>query len=308
MMQLLIRTIILSVMVGSTNADRMIRAIFNNGAEPTAETFCSTPDNAHIDNVFKPIKRVRYLRVAAAAATPNATLTDAEITHTHVDRELWPAYCKNNCAGYVPGTCRATNCVGYRKKDRRQAQTLTCADHIQMVNTDIDALLTKVSSTCAAYLNPANRKVECYDDVIYGVVENFVLWKSQKVDKKYSVNTFSPGGGFGGIDPMQKAFTMVNNLKSLGTVTDGFTVCHYDRINIEAVVNPCVKFINSTLTHPGGFTVSRTEGDIPYTVFGDDKNTPMGRELPLLGTYIFTALPDNFEHKKMSITFNVIRC
>jgi hypothetical protein len=302
-MRLLIHTLIVSLMVGSTNADRMIRAIFNNGVAPTAETFCDTPDNAHIDNVFKPIKRARYLR-ETAATTANATFVDIEMTDTHVDRELWPAYCKDNCAGYVSGTCRATNCVGYRKKDRRQTQTLTCDDHKQMVNTDLDALMTKVSSTCAAYLNPANRKVECYDDVIYGVVENFVLWKSQSVNKKYSVTSFSPGG----VNPMEKPFTMVSNLKSLGTVTDGFNVCHYDRINIEAVVNPCVKFINATLTHPNGFTATRTEGDIPYTVFGDSKNTPMGRELPLLGTYTFSALPDNFEYKKKSITFNVVQC
>jgi hypothetical protein len=300
-MKLLFHALILSVIVGSTDADRMIRMLFNKGVTPTDAMFCSTSDNAHIDKVFKPIKRVRYLREATTMTTnTNVTSTDFDLVHTHVDRELWPTYCKNNCAGYEPGTCRATNCVGYRKKNRRQMQTLTCADQVQAVHAELDdVMMTKVSSTCALYLTRANRIAECFDDVIYGVVENFVLWKSNKK------SSFVPKSEF---NPMQQTFTMVNNLKSLGTVTNGFNVCHYDRINIEAVVNPCVKFINATLTHPDGFTVSRTESDIPYTVFGDDKNTPMGRELPLFGTYTFTAIPDNFDYKKSSITFNVVRC
>ena len=302
-MKLLFHTLVFSTMVGSTNADRMIRMLFNNGTSPTEATMCSTSDDAHIDKVFQPIKRERYLREAASTTTgADVSSTDIDFTETHADRELWPTYCKNNCAGYATGTCRATNCVGYRKKDRRQTQTLTCADQVEAVHAELDLVMAKVSSTCAVYLTRANRIAECFDDVIYGVVENFVLWKSDKVNKKYPINSIS------GINPMQQAFTLVNNLKSLGTVLDGFTVCHYDRINIEAVVNPCVQFINATLTHPGGFTASRTEGQIPYTVFGDASNTPMGRELPLLGLYTFTAIPDNFYYKKTSITFNVVKC
>ena len=295
-MKLLLHKLILAVTIGSSNADRMIRLLFNNGVTPTDDMFCSISDNAHIDNVFKPIKRVRYLREAAMDPTANSNITsnDVELADTHIDRELWPTYCKNNCAGYAPGTCRATNCVGYRRKGRRQAQTLTCADQVEAVHAELDAVMTKVSSTCALYLTRDNRIAECFDDVIYGVVENFVLWKSPNVNRQFNSR--------------QHVYSMVKNLKSLGTVTDGFTVCQYDRINIEAVVNPCVKFITATLTHPSGFTVTRTEGQIPYTVFGDETNAPMGRELPKLGTYTFTAIPDNFDYKKTSITFNVVRC
>jgi hypothetical protein len=300
-MKLLFLSLLTAVMVGSTDAERMIRMIFNSGISPTADTFCSSSDNAHIDKIFHPIKRERYLREAMMTTSDNNESTDTEITDRHVDRELWPTYCKNNCAGYTTGTCRATNCVGYRKKNRRQTQTLTCDDQVQTVHAELDLLMTtKLSSTCALYLKRENRIAECFDDVIYGAVENFVLWKSLKFNKDYN-----PGKS---AKPGQQAFTLVNNLKSQGTVTNGFTICHYDRINIEAVVNPCVKFINSTLTNPTGFTVSRTDGAIPYTVFGNDQNTPLGRELPQLGTYTFTAIPDNMNYKKTSISFNVTRC
>ena len=289
-------------MVGSTNAERLIRMLFNNGTSPTEATMCNTADDAQIDKVFEPIKRERYLREAASTTTDvDVSSTDIEVEETHANRALYPASCKKNCAGYATGTCRATNCKGYRKKDRRQLQNLTCTDQVDAVHAELDLVMAKVSSTCAVYLTRANRKAECFDDVIYGVVENFVLWKSDTVNKKYT-------SSFGSMNPMQHPFTMVSGLKSAGTVLDGFNICHYDRINIEAVVNPCVKFINATLTHPGGFTASRTEGQIPYTVFGDDANTPNGRELPVLGKYTFTAIPDNFYYKKTSITFNVVRC
>ena len=301
-MKLLFHTTVLSAVIGSTNADRLIRMLFNNGTSPTEATMCSTADDDHIDKVFQLIKGERYLREAASTTTDvDVSSTDIELEETHADRELYPASCKKNCAGYATGTCRATNCKGYRKKDRRQLQNLTCTDQVDAVHAELDLVMAKVSSTCAVYLTRANRKAECFDDVIYGVVENFVLWKSDTVNKKYT-------SSFGSMNPMQHPFTMVSGLKSAGTVLDGFNICHYDRINIEAVVNPCVKFINATLTHPGGFTASRTEGQIPYTVFGDDANTPNGRELPVLGKYTFTAIPDNFYYKKTSITFNVVRC
>lgn len=299
-MKLSVRAILLSsIMVGSTNAARMVRVIFNNGVAPTEATFCNAPDTIKIDHVFKPIERVRYLRdTTTAVVKPNVVSSEVE-ADMHVDRKLWPAYCKDNCAGYVSGTCRATNCVGYRKMDRRQTQTLTCTDHVQVINTRLNDVMTKVSSTCAAYLQPVNRKVECFDDIIYGVVENFVLWESTTVNKLSLTS----------VDPLTKTFTLVKDLVSLGAVADGFSICQYDRINIEAVVNSCVKSVTSTLTGPSGFAViTRTENKLPFTIFGDDMNIPMGRELPMVGTYTFTAVPDNFDYKKMSITFRVKQC
>lgn len=286
-MKLLFHPIFVSLMVGSTNADRMLRVIFNNGISPSEATFCDAHDNLKIEKAFKPIQRVRYLRETPETLTnADAESTDTVLAGTHVDRELWPAYCRNNCAGYAPGTCRSTGCVGYRRKDRRRVQMLTCADQILKLNVILNDVMTKVSSTCAAHMNPANRKTECYDDVIYGVVENFALWKSPPMDTT----------------------TLVKDLVSLGPVTDGFTICQKDRISIEAVVNPCVKLVTSTLTGPNGFTVNNTDKKLPYTIFGDSMNVPMGRELPVAGTYTFTAVPDNFEYKKMTITFRVEKC
>jgi hypothetical protein len=296
-MKLLSHALLVSIMVGAVNADQMVRVIFNNGVTPTEATFCDVSDSLKIDFAFRPIVRVRYLReTTETMVDTNVESTDIEIVDTHVDRELWPAYCKNNCAGYAPGTCRATGCVGYRRRDRRQAQTLSCSDHSLQINALLDDVMTKVSSTCAVFLNPVNRKTECYDDVIYGVVENFVLWKSP------TFNTVSL------TQALTQAVTFVKDLVSLGPVVDGFTICHYDRINIEAVVNSCVKTVTSTLTGPNGFTATRTDNQLPYTIFGEDSLIPTGRNLPVAGTYTFTAVPDNFDYKKMSITFRVKKC
>ena len=297
-MKLLINALFVSIMVGSTNADRMVRAIFNNGVAPTEATFCDAIDALKIDNVFKPIDRVRYLRDTTAAMTiDKEESSEVELSHMHVDRELWPAYCRNYCAGYVPGTCRYTGCVGYRRKDRRQTQELTCSDHLQVMNTRLDELMAKVSPTCAAYLNPANRKIECFDDVIYGVVENFVLWKAPSLNRLSITNVLT------------STISLVKDVASLGAVSDGFTICQSDRINIEAVVNSCVELVTSTLTGPAGFTpITKKEEGLPYTIFGDELGVPMVSALPMVGTYTYTAVPDNFDYKKMSITFQVKRC
>jgi hypothetical protein len=280
-MILLFNALLVCTMVGSTNADRMLRTIFNFGISPTAATFCDAADSLKIDNAFKPIDGVRYLREGTETGT-NASIafTDLEMADAHEDRELWPTYCRNNCAGYATGTCRATGCVGYRKKDRRQTQTLSCADHVKMLNNLLDDVRTQVSSTCAVFMNPLSRITLCYDDVIYGVVENFVLWKAPSKGKP---------------------------LVSFGPVTDGFTICHNDIMSIEAVANPCVDIVTSTLMGPK-ISETRTSKEPPYTIFGVDKLIPTGRELNVVGTYTLAAVPDKFDFKKKSITFQVKKC
>ena len=63
------------------------------------------------------------------------------------------------------------------------------------------------------------------------------------------------------------------------------------------------------MNSPEGFTaITRLENKIPYTIFGDSMDAPMGRELPVVRTYTFTAVPDNFDHKKKSIAFSVKQC
>jgi hypothetical protein len=265
----------MSIMVGCTYADRVIVVIFNNGISPTAATQCDTADTFKIDTAFKPIER--FLRVNTKSVTNSSIESiDNAMVDSHMDRELWPTYCKNSCAGYATGTCRATGCVGYRKKDRRRAQTLTCTDHVKIMNNLLDDVRTRVTSTCAVYMNPANRLTLCYDDVVFGVVEHFVLWKAPSKDKP---------------------------LASYGPVTDGFTICHNDRIDIEAVANQCVDTVTSTLTGPKGFSATtRTSNQLPYTILGG------GLTLPTAGTYTLTAVPDKTDFKKKTITFQVKKC
>ena len=47
--------------------------------------------------------------------------------------------------------------------------------------------------------------------------------------------------------------------------------------------------------------ITRLENKIPNTIFGDSLDV----ELPVVGTYTFTAVPDYFPFKAMPITFSI---
>jgi hypothetical protein len=244
----------------------MVRFFFNNGESPPNTMKCTGSDDNIIDDIFSlPIQRNRNLRTSSTSSSKMANTT----MDYDKERELWPGYCKDNCAGYATGTCRATGCAGYR---RNLQVILPCNEAIASVHDQLDnlILLNAVSDTCKLFLDRSRRKAECFDDIIYGEVESFDLWTRNRMDKKVKVTK---------------------------NVKEGFTICTLDQINIEAIVNPCVKYINSVLTGPTGFTHSRNESTIPYTVFGDASNIPILRNLQYIETYTFTAIPDNFAYK-----------
>jgi hypothetical protein len=248
------------------SAARMVRFFFNS-----TQT-CTVADSSKIDAIFNAVVPRRQLRVSSKNA----------------HRELWAAYCKDNCAGYVSGQCRATNCNGYRRRaaeaDNEGELQVSCADQIQLMNDKMNLLVTTdaVSESCKAYLDPSLRTAECYDDVIYGELENIRLW---------NMTTTTP--------------TLITN-----NMLSGYTICKSLTFTIEAKVNPCVDFVNFTMVGPVGANYLRehTENVVPYALFDSTTNgTMLGKKLYNSGNYTLTIVPDGFKNKTKEIVFTVLK-
>jgi hypothetical protein len=251
-------------------ADRVIRFTFNS-----TQT-CTAADNIKIDAIFDTALVVRR------------QLRDSTSTHRGLS-----LYCKNNCAGTVPYTCRATGCSGYAGRrasdtagttDERALQVPlpTCATQVSAVDAKLDLLISTnaVSTSCKAFLNKSLRKRECFDDVVYGVLESIRLWNVTNVAKP----------------------TVISN-----DVTTNLTICKSLKFNLEAVVNPCVNFVKFRVVGPSGsnYFLNRTENSIPYTMFSSVNGAMGGRDMDFPGTYNFTIVPDGFVTKMRAFSFKV---
>jgi hypothetical protein len=119
----------------------------------------------------------------------------------HDDHRRLNAYCKDNCAGKVAGTCRATGCIGYRRnlmkedgqesdQDARNTQAVVVSCDTQKIN--VNAALDKLISTnavtpsCKTFLSLSKRKAECYDDIIYGEITSFTFWNTNIFNTKFA--------------------------------------------------------------------------------------------------------------------------
>jgi hypothetical protein len=155
-----VSTFILTLLFTFVSADRMIRILFNNGNVLPSNESCNTADNVKLDQIINSAAAGRNLR------------TGAENAH----RQLWPAYCERQCAGFVKNHCLATGCKGYRRglgkfvaEDRDLQLNMSCDEQIQDISTKLNNLVSnkEVSFNCRALLN-APRNVTCQDDAIYG--------------------------------------------------------------------------------------------------------------------------------------------
>jgi hypothetical protein len=89
------------------------------------------------------------------------------------DRALWPNYCANRCGGFVPRTCKALNCKGYRRRRRGMIEHMTrglfwasnCNSQIAEVNSLLHDLRQNAgfSDRCQEYLG-LYRTYHCFTD------------------------------------------------------------------------------------------------------------------------------------------------
>jgi hypothetical protein len=281
-------TFVAVVVVGPVvvHADRMVRYLFNNGVDDASAGSCNAVDYGKIDTIFT--------NSAKPATYGKRNLLRSESTtdlHENEERELqlWHPACKNNCAGWAPTTCRATGCVGYRRQlskattaTKQRDLQVACSTQVNYLNTEFNKLVTNnlVTPSCKTFLSKP-RHVECYDDVKYGVVEKFVLWK-----------TTAPQ-------------TVLNSDYT------GQNICRSTEITFEAITNDCVDFLLTSIRGPNGYYRESGEYERPFSVFGDKFGVGgnfNGVTLPYLGQYTLTALPDGLTEKAKVMTFNIINC
>lgn len=279
-------------------AETMFRMILNNGvADP--ELYCTAEDNKLITKVFdRPLNR-RNLRSIVDHVDRQIDFTN-EMDQTNYDsgedRDLQAfgsaAYCKDECRGVVSGYCHKSGCTWYNKRRRLQnygkgflSNSTLCQTTSDSINSDLDFLVnqTMISSTCIALLQTP-RKLECFEDVMFGIVDAF------KVIDAGSDTELIPF-----LDARQ-------------------TICNINAFNFQVLVNPCVKSVNITLynkkanyhasvvrdtTKPGTWTL--------FGMAGNGKKDYLGKTIPL-GNYTLEATPDGFTNKLRARNFMITQC
>ena len=289
--------------------DRMIRFTFNDGITPTLSNECTAADNRLIDPLFNITANLRTRRQLMEAIFEDGTVDPQDHeTFYRQHRELYAASCRDNCAGYARGTCRATGCVGYRRRreQRRElsffrklltstqdqnhrAEFTPCDVQVAAIHTALDLLIltNKVSASCKLYLTKSKRKAECFDDVIYGEILSFTFYNMNLYNNRYR--------------PV---------VSVIGTnIPNGYKICSNVAFNAEVVLNPCVHTVNFTMTGPNNLKYTRIDDNHPMLLFNTTVNaaTYGGRYLSP-GAYSFTTRPDNFAYKEKKLDFTVIAC
>jgi hypothetical protein len=213
------------------------------------------------------------------------------------DRELQTSfytntYCKAQCAGYVAGHCLATGCTWYNKNRRLQnygkgflSNSTYCRTTAESIESDLHYLVNQsmVSSSCVALLQ-APRKIECYEDVMYGIVDSF------------------------------KVIDADNDTALISFLNARETICNINAFNFQVTVNPCVDSVNITLYNRKAKYSASVVRDAtvpgPYTLFGmvgtSTKNFN-GAAIPL-GNYTIEATPDGFTNKTRVRNFMIVQC
>ena len=274
----------------------MIRFIFNDGRAPSVfdGTYCTSTENTLIDSVFdlKSLLGIRrQLRAPSAngASPTSSAIMTVPTTSKTESRELYPRKCKNNCAGLATGTCRATDCVGYRRRELtdkrdgvdtdRDLQEAQCPALVELVHSKLDAL--GISSTCRKFLDKSKRVTTCLDDVIYGEIEGVRLWQ---------VSFF-------------RSTVLQESMPS-----SGYSFCKSTSFNLESINNDCVDNALMVLKGPNNYEYINHETSDDYTLFQDFGITMMGQKMTTPGVYTLSITPDGFEYKEKTFTFTVKNC
>jgi hypothetical protein len=275
---------LLHVVPAMVQADRLVRVLLNDGKIDTDSGSCNDISDDDL------INRIIF------ASGLNSTYTRNLRSSSYAERDLqyYPPKCKRVCEGFATGTCRATDCVGYRRnlaetsdvsRDLSSGKSFSCDTQINYINTELTKLADNnlVTPICKKLLSK-NRKWDCYDDVIYGVVERMTLW----------------------------------NVKPTRTVANsrytGENICKNTRVDFEPITNSCVNFLFTTVTGPNNFYRDSNRDDHDddesgptQTVFGaDDEDDQTGIVFPFLGAYTIKSVPDRLPYKSLTIQFNVV--
>ena len=152
----------------------ILRVVFNNG-NPSS---CTTTEWNTIDTAIYNMAKVQRKLSLRGGKSINMTdtsvgdeedgVTKDESEEINTSRELYPNSCANSCAGFAPKTCKALNCIGYRRalmdiKKRELFWASGCNNQI----TEMNNLITNMrngpgfTTNCKNYL-ALSRKYECF--------------------------------------------------------------------------------------------------------------------------------------------------
>lgn len=281
-------------------AETMLRMILNNGiADPSLS--CSAADNVLLSQVFdRPLNR-RKLRsgktLDQAVDLPINYIQDVEQAfHINEDRELYTfgsaAYCKDECRLVASGYCWKSGCTWYNKRRQMQnygkgflSNSTSCRTTADSISSDLAYLVNQsmVSSSCMALLK-APRTIECFEDVMYGIVEAF---------KVVDATT----------DTLMIPFLDARQ-----------TICNINSFNFQVSVNPCVNSVNITFYNRKAnyyrSVIRDTTVTGKYTLFGmvgTSRENFNGEAIPL-GNYTIEATPDGNTNKTRVRNFFVAQC
>ena len=290
-------------------AERMVRFMFNDGIPPTPNNECSESDFNYIDPLFNITNMVDRRRLQSSSSGKVASQSAVQHQDERVLRS-YPAKCKDNCAGYAPGTCRASGCQGYPGRRLGLLGGLlggdgkvSCDDEIEFINNEIDSLIANnaLSLPCQNFMTKRKRKSQCYDDVIYGEIVSFTFFTA----------TASHWSSHRNPPPPPSMTKLQEN------VTNGYRICTSTPFNIELVLNPCVNVVSFTLTSPNYYSpFTRTDSAHPMTLYESQAastgymrpSSPLGVQRWKVGSYTLKVIPDNFSRKEKTLNFEVIWC
>ena len=272
-------------------AETLFRMILNNGVVDPALS-CKAADNALIAAIFeKPLSR-RNLR------SSDGDLMDRPVHFIHEadqsfdneeDRELNSReYCKNVCG--LQTQCYATGCLWYNRRLQNYGKgflsnSTLCQRTADAINLDLDYLAKQamVSSTCIALLQ-APRALECFEEVMFGIVDAF------------------------------KVIDATTDTELVSFLDARQVICNMPSFNFQVLVNPCVNSVNITMYNKKANYRASVVRDTTklgtFTLFGmagTGTKDYLGKSLPL-GNYTIEATPDGFLNKLRPRNFMIAQC
>jgi hypothetical protein len=288
---------VLAHAVHFVQAETRLRMVLNNGIVSPNIT-CNANDLALINQAFeKPLNRRNLRGVQRALNNDQSDVFNAgnhfeEDDHRDLQKSL--SQCRNECGYLEPGVyCFKTGCQWYRVGDRKLqyswgsgvlSNSTLCTTTTQSINNDLDFLVSQrlVSTSCQALLN-ATRKIKCFEDVMYGVVEEFRVLDSD-TDKFV-----------------------------LEELDGQMAICNNKPLNFQVDVNACVERVDIVI-YNGKTSRIRAQKSFnttlpgPYSVYGingTNKLDFLGEYFPV-GLYKIQATPDGNSNKTRTRHFNIV--
>ena len=271
-----------------------MKIVLNNGVAPSG-AFCNADDLQRMMDILDAAEisgaGQTYYNRRLRGSSNSSILSNSNEQETR-NLQKYPAQCRQNCVGYATGTCVARLCIGYRRNERDRAltqslandnsrelsQQLECAEGLSQFNSEIDALVPQLSSSCRPIVQ-SSRSVSCFDDVRYAQVESFTLWNAD-------------------------TDTIVKE-----NVKNGDSFCYSDsKLTFEAVTNACVEKVNFWLGGPteGYNEAFGSEG--PYTMFHFNSATDyIGENFPV-GCYSLSTRIPTSTMSQPTIKFRIEKC